>query len=389
MVLALAQRHGSTLPNEKFDQLLKYLSEQLRSAGDDAGFSDDCLAAYALALAGRAEPAYHEKLYSLRGKLRSEDRALLALAIAEAHGPAGMIHDLLQTNSNTRWNYEDRFDCGAREDAVRLLAWIEYRPEDASVDRIVDDLMRDQKHAHWETTQGNAWGLLALTEYARRVEIKRRPADGQLTYAGQSIPFHVDDQMNVFSHSFAIASITEAPLLLAQSSTNCLYASVTIEGRPPELPQPRQDRGFGIERTYDRLDDDDQLRGTNDWQVGDRVLVTLHVHIHDTAKYMVIDDPLPATLEAINPEFRTQQARSSSALADDATWWMSDFHEIRKDRCLYFGNYVEPGDYTLRYLARVRAAGTVTAPPAKAEEMYRPERCGLTETQVLISKGFQ
>ena len=68
---------------------------------------------------------------------------------------------------------------------------------------------------------------------------------------------------------------------------------------------------------------------------------------------------------------------------------MSDFHEIRKDRCLYFANYVDPGTYTLRYLARVRAAGTVTAPPAKAEEMYHPERCGLTETQVLTSKGFE
>lgn len=389
MVLALAQRHGSTLPKEKFDKLLKYLSEQLRSPADDTALSDDCLAAYALALAGRGEPAYHEKMYSLRGKLRSEDRALLALAIAEARGPAEMIRDLLQTNSTTHWDYEGRFDCGAREDAVRLLAWISYRPEDPSVDKLVDDLMRDQKNAHWETTQGNAWGLLALTEYARRVEIKRRPADGQLIYAGQSIPFHVDDQTNVFSHSFAIANIADAPLLLAQSLTNRLYASVTIEGRPPELPQPRQDRGFSIERTYDRLDDNDQLRGTNEWQVGDRVLVTLHLHVHETAKYMVIDDPLPATLEAINPEFHTQQARSSSALADDATWWMSDFHEIRKDRCLSFANYVEPGDYTLRYLARVRAAGTVTAPPTKVEEMYHPERCGLTETQVLTSKGFE
>ncbi|HLX70553.1 MAG TPA: alpha-2-macroglobulin family protein [Verrucomicrobiae bacterium] len=389
MVLALAERHGSMLPKEKFDQLLKFLSEQLRSPDDDAALSDDCLAAYALALAGRAEPAYHEKLYSLRAKLRSEDQALLALAIAEAHGPAEMIHDLLQTNSTARWDYEGRFDCGAREDAVRLLAWISYRPEDSSVDKLVDDLMRDQKNAHWETTQGNAWGLLALTEYARRVEIKRRPADGQLSYDGQSIPFHVDDQTNVFSHSFAIANIADVPLLLAQLSTNRLYASVTIEGRPPELPQPRQDRGFGIERTYDRLDNDDRLGGTNEWQVGDRVLVTIHVHVHDTAKYMVIDDPLPATLEAINPEFRTQQARSSSALADDATWWMSDFHEIRKDRCLSFANYVEPGDYTFRYLARVRAAGTVTAPPAKVEEMYHPERCGFTESQVLMSKGFE
>jgi uncharacterized protein YfaS (alpha-2-macroglobulin family) len=388
IVLGLAQRHGLTVPNEKFNRLLTYLSKQLRSSDDGTDLSDSCLTAYALALAGHAEPAYHERLYSLRGKLGAEDRALLALAIAEAHGPAGMMRDLLQTN-RVHSNYEDRFDCGARDDAIRLLAWISYQPEDSNVDKLVDDLIRDQKNAHWETTQGNAWGLLALTEYARRVEIKRQPVDGQLTYAGQSISFHVDDRTNVFGHTFAITNIGEVPLMLTKQSSNRLYTTVAIEARPPELPQPRQDRGFSIERHYDRIDDNDQLQGSNNLRVGDRVLVTLHVQVHDTSKYMVIDDPLPATLEAINPEFRSREARSSSALAEDGTWWKSDFNEIRKDRCLSFANYVEPGTYTLRYLARVRAAGTVTAPSAKAEEMYHPERCGLTATQVLTSKGFE
>ena len=36
---------------------------------------------------------------------------------------------------------------------------------------------------------------------------------------------------------------------------------------------------------------------------------------------------------------------------------------------------------------RVRAAGIVTAPSAKVEEMYHPARCGLSESQTLVSKG--
>lgn len=390
MVLALAQRHGLYVPKERFEQLLNYLSGQLRSSGDDgADLSDSCLAAYSLALTGKSEPAYHEKLYSLRGKLSAENRALLALSIAEAHGPVEMITDLLRTNTPLHVVDEDRFDCGSREDAIRLLAWISYRPGDPVVDRLVDDLIRQQKGAHWATTQGNAWGLLALTEYARRVEIKRQPAEGHLIYAGQSIPFRVDERTNVFTHTFTITNPAQPVLVLAGQSTNCLYTTVTIEGRPPEKPQPRQDRGFTLSRCYDKLDDNDQLRGTNDLRVGDRVLVTLHLSVHEPAKYMVIDDPLPANLEAINPEFRTQEARSSGTLADGESWWVSDFHEIRKDRCLSFANFVEPGAYVFRYLARVRAAGTVAAPPAKAEEMYHPERCGFTETQVVVSKGWE
>jgi len=341
---------------------------------------------YALALAGRAEPAYHEKLYSRRGKLSAEDRALLAAAIAESHGPPAMIADLLRASPPSAG--DGRFGCVAREEAIRLLAWMNYQPGDSVVDRLVSDLMREQKQAHWETTQGNAWALLALTEYARRVETRRPPAAGQLQYAGQTIPFRLDEHTNVFTQSFSFTNLAGAKLNLLSSSTNCLYTTVSIEARPPESPQPRQDRGIGLQRRYDRLDDDNQPADLTGLQVGDRVLVTLRLNIREPASYVVIDDALPSILEAVNPEFRTQEARAAS-LADNDEWWVSDFREIRKDRCLYFADDVAPGTYVLRYVARVRAAGTVTAPPAKAEEMYHPECCGLSESQTLISEPLR
>ncbi len=390
MVLALAQRHGVSVPKDEFDSLLKYLSNELRSPGEDTSrLSDCCLGLYTLAIAGRAEPGYQEKLYSLRGKLWAEDRALLALAIEENHGPVGMVADLFNSRSLAHPIDESRFGCAAREEAIQLLAWIQYRPTDSTVDRLVSDLMREQKQAHWATTQGNAWALLALTEYARQVETKLQPAEGQLQYAGQSFSFHLDERTNVFSQSFSITNIGDAALLLLNTTTNRLYTTVSIEARPPETAQPRQDRGFSLQRTYDRLDDDNQPQGAGDLHVGDRVLVSLRLTVREDAHYVVIDDALPAILEAITPEFRTQEARSADAQAEDGNWWPSDFREIRKDRCLSFADWVEPGTYTLRYVARVRAAGTVTAPSAQVEEMYHPERCGFTETQTLVSERLQ
>ena len=387
LVLALAQRHGVSVPKEEFDNLMKYLSEQLRSSGEDASsLSDCCLGLYALALAGRAEPGYQEKMYSRRGKLSVEDRGLLALAIEENHGPAEMVADLLGSNPPSHPRDESRFGCEPREDAIRLLAWIQYRPEDPVVDGLVTDLMREQKDAHWETTQGNAWALLALTEYARRVETRLSPAEGRLQYAGQSIPFQLDGRTNTFTGSFSVTNVADATLLLMSASTNRLYTTVSIETRPPETAQPRQDRGFSLQRRFDRLDDDNQPQGAGSLHVGDRVLVSLRLTVRETARYVVIDDALPAIFEAINAEFRTQEARSADALTRDGSWWVSDFREIRKDRCLSFADWVEPGTYTLRYVARVRAAGTVTAPPAKVEEMYHPGRCGFTESQTLVSE---
>jgi uncharacterized protein YfaS (alpha-2-macroglobulin family) len=258
------------------------------------------------------------------------------------------------------------------------------------LDKLVDDLMREQRQAHWGTTQGDAWAILALTEYSRRVEGQFQPAEFQLEWGGQSIPFRLDDRTNLFTQSFEFTNGQLGALGLVNSSNRRLYASVVLEARPAETPQPKQDRGFGLQRRYERLDDDDQpqdVRGT--LRVGDRVLVTLDLNVRDTARWVVIDDALPGIFEAINPEFKTQVARSANAVQQGSSFWMSDFREIRKDRCLSFANWVPPGNYTMRYLARVRAAGTVTAPSAKVEEMYHPERCGLSGSETISSEGIQ
>jgi len=106
------------------------------------------------------------------------------------------------------------------------------------------------------------------------------------------------------------------------------------------------------------------------------VLVTLTVENPRPAYYVVVDDPLPALLEAVPPEFRTPGAAGA---APELTW-PGSHHELRQDRALFFCDVLPPGRFVLRYLARVRAVGTVTAPPARIEEMYRPERFGTTES---------
>ncbi len=390
MVLALAQQHGIEVSTEEFDSLMNYLSKQLReSATDSSDLSDRCLALYTLALAGRAEPAYHEKLFAQRDNLSSEDRALLALAIAQSHGPDTMIEELLKPASKrTRALDDSRFGCLAREEAIRLLAWSQYRPDNGVLDRFVDDLMREQKEAHWGTTQGDAWALLALTEYARLVEGKLQSADGAIRWNDQTVSFHLDHQTNLFSQTLSISNLTNSGLVLRNSSSNRLYSSVMIEARPPETQLPRQDRGFGIQRRYQRLDDDNRPVDAKDLRVGDRVLVTLAISVHQPARFVAVDDALPCILEAVNPEFNTRQTRPSNQ-TDEGSYWLSNFREFRKDRCLYFVDSLYPGNYTLRYIARVRAAGTVTAPPAKIEEMYHPERCGLSGTQIISSTALE
>jgi uncharacterized protein YfaS (alpha-2-macroglobulin family) len=391
-VLALARRDGQAVTPAKFDKLMQYLSAELRGgvASDREAIdgSANCLALYTLALAGQAEPAYHERLFNQREHLSADTRALLALAITESGGPAAMAIELLSSRTNTPRSTEDWFACDSRDLALQLLAWTRARPDDRRIDVLVAELTQGRKSGHWATTQGNAWSLLALKEYSERVEGKLGAAEGRLTWAAQSQPFRLAAKPETFNATFPLVrESATAPLLLANPERRRLYTQVTVEARPASAHLPRQDRGFSIARSYHRVDDDGKLQGVEKLRVGDRVLVTLTLEVHQPAHYLAIDDALPAVLEPLNPEFKSQEtsrAVAAGTLPDGE--WFNDHREFRADRALFFRDHVNAaGRYEIRYLARVRAAGTATAPCAKVEEMYHPERFGLSETLTLTA----
>jgi uncharacterized protein YfaS (alpha-2-macroglobulin family) len=161
---------------------------------------------------------------------------------------------------------------------------------------------------------------------------------------------------------------------------------VRVESYPPLREQPAQDRGYLLKRRYSKVEDDGTLSEAKDLHVGDRVLVTLNLECRERAKYLAIEDPLPAIFEAVNPNFKSQETRAGEQLG---IAWAGSFHELREDRALFFADYITPGTYTIRYLARVAAAGDATAPSAKVEEMYKPERCGLSETFKISAGALQ
>jgi hypothetical protein len=185
----------------------------------------------------------------------------------------------------------------------------------------------------------------------------------------------LDAEQPLFDKTFVLTGNAEPFPAILNSSPHRLYASAAFEIRPPGAAQPRQDEGFGLQRSYQRLDGENQPCG-GELAVGDRVLVTLELSAYKMARYVVVDDPLPAILEPVPSGFA----------AGEEPVWMWNFHEFRKDRALFFADALPAGHYTLSYYARVRAAGQVHAPSGTAEEMYRPQRFGLTGTQTLEGK---
>jgi uncharacterized protein YfaS (alpha-2-macroglobulin family) len=393
-VLAAARRHDHPIPVGCLDKICDYLKEELRDTSelqDDYELAPRCLALYTLALAGHAEPSYHELVFKNRNVLSAECRALLALAVLEANGPVEMVEELINSKMPAQPQGGYWFGSGERELAVRLMAWTCYRSQDPTVGTLAEELMHACKQGRWSNTQENAWALLALTTYAAKVETGTKQFGGSLQYGGIADAFQLDDDKPLFAATRAIVPVTPEqpqplPLQLSNPDRGMVFTMVQLEGRPRVAKQPRQDRGYSLQRSYSKINDDNSQSEPKDWRVGDRVLVTLRMELRQAAHYLAVDDPLPAVFEAVNPAFKTQEMNAGPDAARDC---FSDFREIRADRALFFADHIQPGNYTIRYLARVCAAGRVTAPAAKIEEMYHPERFGMSATEEVITNALE
>ena len=403
--LALAKRAGYFVPAASLNKLCNYLSELLRSDAPAAhdtyhehSETDRCLALYALALAGKGESAYYEKFYDRRAELSPEDRTLLALAIAEDKGSADMIRTFLQPGTREKeapdkWN---EFATGSALDAMRLLAWCRFQPTDPAVDGRITRLLDDRTgEGTWETTQGNAWAVLAMAAYAHAVEKPGRGVSGTVALGGQEKPFQLKGQMATFTCSFPFAADLvsgKEKLSVQASDKGRLYVQTKVESRPRgaalSAAPSNGEGGYIIQRRYEKLLDDGMRVPAEDLKVGDRVLVTLQIEAPDRASYVAVNDPLPAVLEAVNPEFKTSGAGGNAPQAG-MQWWVSDYRELRTDRAVFFCDHLYAGRFHLQYLARVRAAGTAIAPAAKIEEMYRPTHYAETAAASLTSKPLE
>jgi uncharacterized protein YfaS (alpha-2-macroglobulin family) len=112
--------------------------------------------------------------------------------------------------------------------------------------------------------------------------------------------------------------------------------------------------------------------------------------------FVVLDDALPAGLEAVDLSLRTAGGVPGPGAADstareggeegadggsfaweygswDAGWWSPfDHKEMRDDKVVYVATQLWPGSYTATYVARATTPGVFARPPAHAEEMYNP-----------------
>ncbi len=386
VAVAMAQKQGVAMPKESVQQLWDYLSLQLRGASEvnqAYELSQRCLAAYALALAGVNESAYHEVLFEKQKSLSAEARALLALAMIESGSDqAARIDSLLKPDpkvpvAEVSW-YRQPYVA-----ATRLFAQVRHNPASPEADKLVDDLMKLREARNgWGSTYSNAWPLIALGAYGEATAKNLTANRIEVAFDGNAKTIELPAEPGNGGVTFDFTGKSDARALSLKTSENGpVYASVSVATRPALMPLEPENKGFAIKRRYEKVEIDGSIAAAENLKVGDLILVTLDINIpNERETYLAIDDALPAIFEAVNPDFKTSETQKVNA-ARETRMLYATHTELRKDRVLFFADYVYgAGDYSLQYLARVVAPGEVTAPPAKIEAMYEPQRFGLSGT---------
>ncbi len=418
LLLLRARDQGADVPADAINKLVEYLSKKLRGLDEEKdlyNITDSALALYTLAKAGKPEPAYQNLLFGKRDKLPETARLYLALSMCLSNTPDQQIKDTLgwkpssppappktESKSKVVAKAKSKTETKAKpatpapapvvwshwagngaNKALRLICYTHLGITGDAEKLALSILQSRNGRGEWGNTFTNAWTLTALSAYERSLKKVGEPLAATVHWDAQNQPLNLSAGFSSAKVNFMLNQVLSAkPLSVELPAGREIFSRIEARSFPPQRAFAGENKGYAIERSYEELNMDGSTTGTDDLRVGDMVVVTLKIEIGGGDRYLAIDDSLPAVFEAINPEFGTQSEREGDQLPDGTQPWFCDHREIRTDRALFFTDYAPAkGKFSLQYLARVIAEGDTTAPPARIEAMYQPDKYGLSPTQ--------
>jgi uncharacterized protein YfaS (alpha-2-macroglobulin family) len=291
-----------------------------------------------------------------------------------------------------------------RADAVILDALIAGDPESDLIPKVVNGLLAHRTRGRWSSTQENVFVLLALDRYFQTFEAQSPDFVAQIwlgdtyagshAYAGRTTERHETDIPMSYLTSKIGPEDAGQNLILSKEGPGRLYYRLGLRYAPTDLALDPLDMGFVIQRSYEAVDDPEDVYQDEDgvWHVkaGARVRVRLKMVADNRRYHVALVDPLPAGLEIVNPALAVSGSVPQDPNGADyryGWWWWGPWYEhqnMRDERAEAFAPLLWDGVYDYDYVARATTPGTFVVPPAKAEEMYSPEVFGRSGSDWLI-----
>jgi uncharacterized protein YfaS (alpha-2-macroglobulin family) len=385
-----ARRSGVAVDKRTFElglsALRSYASDPARTLapGDDTGTL--AMAAFVMAELDASDPALLARLISARSALPVYGKAFLLRALRRAKGSAA-DQALLLNEISARVQVKDGigrvddpiapdghyFSSESRSMALVLIALLEADLSSPLIGPLVQGLKQRRNGGRWQSTQENVYGLLALSDYARRqaagkAKLTIKAGDKALketTVSGGALV-----RVRV-----PLTGLSRGSALTLEASEPVFYNAVLYKVRPEPVAQAL-DHGFAVQREY--LDLESQ-RPIATARVGQLVKVRLRISAPRARQYVALTDPLPAGFESINSALSTER----DVQGQESAFWEWDYRALRDERTDWFVDAFEGRAQTLDYVVRATHVGTFTVPPARAEAMYMESVMGHSSSHVL------
>ncbi|MFC2176850.1 alpha-2-macroglobulin [Actinomycetota bacterium] len=419
--LVEAKANGYAVPRQNLDQALWYLaniedfypsdySQQMRYT----------LSAYALhvrAVSGDRDTNKANQLYRRAG----DDLALDALAwlwpVVDAAGADTEIERrFLNQATDTAGaatfttNYGENayliLHSDRRTDGIILDALVAESPNSDLIPKVVTGLLGHQTRGRWNNVQENSFILLALNNYfdtfeATTPDFVARIWLGDIYAAEHEFTGRTTDRAETIVSMAELieqAAGGETNLVVSKDGAGRLYYRLGLRYAPDDLDLDPLDRGFVVQRTYEAIDDPDDVTRDADgtWHIkpGAEVRVRLTMVADSRRTHVALVDPMPAGFEALNPALAVTPPIPREEVGDEGFgpavgwtfwWWQWYEHQnLRDDRAEAFASLLWAGTYDYSYVARATTPGTFVVPPTKAEEIYAPETFGRSGSDMVI-----
>jgi alpha-2-macroglobulin len=398
--LIVARDDGYTLDDRFLQRTEVYLRSQLITPSMEVEawqLNRQAFILYALARGSVFDDARMATLYESRDRMSLWSQALLAQAFA-LRDPAdprarnlldAVLSQAITSATGVNWEEQERdalnWNTDTRTTAIILGVLLEQRPESALVPNIVRWLVSARTSDVWETSQETSWALMAIARYIAvtgDVGLTAQAAvdAATVTVDGSAQALRVEGDAAVAS----VPAPTNAPSLIAiaNDGTGTLYYTAQLDLTLPAANYGALNQGIVVERRY-TVGDGEDVRDVTSAAVGETVTVRLTIIAPNDLHYVVIEDPIPAGAEAVNPDLATSQQIGTrpdldrrDPLSQGWGWWWFGSIQFRDEKVVLNASFLPAGVYEFVYTLRPGLPGTYQVLPATAREAYFTEVFG-------------
>ena len=354
----------------------------------------------ALADLGDLHPNAIAKIYALRDQLDVATQLKLARYLsylpnreADAASLTAQLEEILSQSGQAAIlnlpESEEWFSSRTVAQAEMLRLQIVRQTAAELQDRTLRGLLALRRDGTWGSTYDNAQALAALVAYS-----KQQPAPPKFQaiaqLAGQTI---LSQTFTGYQQTSVNKTIPMQDLprgrhdLILQKSGEGILHYLTAYRYQPQGVQPGRLNGLRVTRTLRPVQQNQIMQRIGltpisqpiTLNAGEVFEVGVEMIVDHPVNQVIITDPLPAGLEAVDTTFQT----NSSYFQTRGDSWQLNYQKIYKDRIVAYSDRLDAGVYVMHYLVRAVTPGVFQWPGVQTHLQYTPEEFGRSSSAVL------